>query len=201
MQHIARLLEIPGQSGPPSPAFIGASGVGYTSRQIGRNRDRPLFNRCPGFAAPKRENSPGVVHKADTETRRTRCAVESPKAPRIRNESPNAKKDIRSRDSSSSSKTRSRDSSPRMPRPRSEEIPLELIKKAPNSVIDMAPKISILPRPQTPKVECDRGSIEPIGGLRDKDSGVSSISEVSEETSFIADEGDFQNGKGFVETV
>lgn len=201
MQHIARLLEIPGQSGPPSPAFIGASGMGYTSRQMSRNRDRPLFNRCPGFAAPKRESSPGIAHRADAEARRARGAIESPKTPRLRNESPNAKKDIRSRDSSSSSKTRSRDSSPRMPRPRSEEIPLELIKKAPMSVIDMAPKISILPRPQTPKVETDRGTLDPIRCLGDKDSGVSSISEVSEETSFIADESVMENGKGFIETV
>ncbi|XP_044760092.1 protein CLEC16A homolog isoform X2 [Coccinella septempunctata] len=201
MQHIARLLEIPGQSGPPSPAFIGACGVGYTSRQMGRNRERPLFNRCPGIAAPKRESSPGIAHRADAEARKIKCTVESPRVPRLRNESPNAKRDVRSRDSSSSSRTRSRDSSPRMPRPRSEEIPLELIKKAPSSVIDMAPKISILPRPQTPKVECDRTAPEVIRCLGDKDSGVSSISEVSEETSFIAEEADVENEKSFVETV
>lgn len=62
------------------------------------------------------------------------------------------KKEGRSRDSSSG-RIKSREGSPKMPRPRSEEIPLELIKKVPNSLIDMAPKISIMPRPQTPKVE------------------------------------------------
>ncbi|KAL3272543.1 hypothetical protein HHI36_014016 [Cryptolaemus montrouzieri] len=204
MQHIARLLEIPGQSGPPSPAFMGASGGGYTSRQMGRNRERPLFNRCPGLAAPRRESSPSVVHRADAEARRSRNTAESPsRVSKLRNEaSPRTNKEDRSRDSSSSSKTRSRDSSPRMPRPRSEEIPLELIKKAPNSVIDMAPKISILPRPQTPKIECEQSQLEKSGASRDKDSGVSLISDISEETSFIADEGDSAMiAKSFVETI
>lgn len=73
MQHIARLLEIPGQSGPPSPAFTGQGMYGsrITSRNIRDNR--PLFasNRVPGFAAPKRDSSPGILHRAD-ESRRHR---------------------------------------------------------------------------------------------------------------------------------
>lgn len=129
MQHIARLLEIPGQSGPPSPAFVG-SGI-YTNRTTGRGNlrnERPLFNtsaRGPGFAAPRRENSP---HNKDSPN-----AISNLK-PRLKRDSltgnGSGKKETRSRDSSaSSSRGRSRESSPRMPRPRSEEIPLELIKK------------------------------------------------------------------------
>lgn len=78
MQHIARLLDIPGQSGPPSPAFVGsglntARGITRTSRE-----SRPLFNvsKVPGFAAPRREPLPGVVHRADES--RFRRSGESP---------------------------------------------------------------------------------------------------------------------------
>ncbi|XP_050302255.1 protein CLEC16A homolog isoform X2 [Anthonomus grandis grandis] len=150
MQHIARLLEIPGQSGPPSPAFTG-QGL-YGCRIGGRNvrETRTLFNagRVPGFAAPKREISPGVIHKTD-ESRRHREADSPNRLSNLRKET--KPPDSRSRDSSSG-RTKSRDGSPRMPRPRSEEIPLELMKKSTGSIIDMAPKISILPRPQTPRV-------------------------------------------------
>ncbi|KAJ8910717.1 hypothetical protein NQ315_002082 [Exocentrus adspersus] len=195
MQHIARLLEIPGQSGPPSPAFAG-QGL-YATRSAGRGvrENRPLFNisRGPGFAAPRRESPPGVIHRVD-DSRRHREG-ESPN--RISNlTKENGRKENHSRDSSSN-RVRSREGSPRMPRPRSEEIPLKLIKKAPNSVIDMAPKIAILPRPQTP-----RTVIEPEPSTSDenavaKDLNVSVASTTSEETSFIAE----QLNKAGVETV
>lgn len=70
MQHIARLLEIPGQSGPPSPAFVGG---GLYNRPTGRGlRDRPFaLSRGPGFATPRWESPPGVTHRAD-ESRRHR---------------------------------------------------------------------------------------------------------------------------------
>lgn len=70
MQHIARLLDIPGQSGPPSPAFAGG---GLYARNTGRgSRERPLYNvpKVPGFAAPRRESSPGVLHKAEDKRHR-----------------------------------------------------------------------------------------------------------------------------------
>ncbi|KAK9885246.1 hypothetical protein WA026_010745 [Henosepilachna vigintioctopunctata] len=203
MQHIARLLEIPGQSGPPSPAFIGSSSGGYTSRQMGRNRERSLFNRCPGIAAPKRENSPGIAHRSDVEARINRNSTESPNnLSKLRNEASQiSKKEVRSRDSSTSNKTKSGDSSPRMPRPRSEEIPLELIKKASTSVIDMAPKISVLSRTQTPKMEQDQSLAESSGASKDTEKGVSLISSVSEETSFIAEESEQEKGLSFIETV
>lgn len=144
MQHIARLLEIPGQSGPPSPAFAGQGLYGPRSAGRGARENRPLFNvsRGPGFAAPRRESSPGVIHRGD-DTRRQREGESPNRISNLKKE--NGRKENRSRDSSSN-RVRSREGSPRMPRPRSEEIPLELIKKAPNSVIDMAPKITILPR-------------------------------------------------------
>lgn len=186
MQHIARLLEIPGQSGPPSPAFVGS---GLYTRSTGRGlRDpRPFsLSRGPGFAAPRWENPPGVSHRAD-ESRRHRES--DPKIiPKKDMSTPN-----RSRDSSSS-RTKSREGSPRMPRPRSEEIPLELIKKVPNSVIDMAPKITIMPRPQVAKVVAR----EEEGEEKKPEPDTETVN--SEETSFIASE---RNSKkvGDVETV
>lgn len=186
MKHIARLLEIPGQSGPPSPAFVG---IGLYTRSAGRGlRDcRSLaLSRGPGLATPRFENSPGVSHRAD-ESRRHRDS----------NSKVILKKDMsapnRSRESSSS-RTKSREGSPRMPRPRSEEIPLELMKKAPHSVIDMAPKIAIMPRPQVVKNEA-RGEEK-----EEKKTEPDAETVNSEETSFIASE---RNSKkvGDVETV
>lgn len=204
MQHIARLLEIPGQSGPPSPAFVG-SGI-YSNRNINRasRENRPLFNtsRGPGFAAPRRESTPGIIHKAD-ETRTMRREGVSPNRLPITNLKKEEKvggnggaKPCRSRDSSNG-RTRSREGSPRMPRPRSEEIPLELIKKAPGSVMEVTPKITILSRPQTPRVEPEAstsGGGETMTGVQQQIS--------SEETSFIGDDENQGSPKrGIVETV
>ncbi|KAG5873996.1 hypothetical protein JTB14_015927 [Gonioctena quinquepunctata] len=185
MQHIARLLEIPGQSGPPSPAFAGQGSYasGRTTVRVSRD-NRPLFNisRGPGFAAPRRESSPGIIHRAD-ETRRHRDG-ESPN--RGANKKDNGRKDLRPRENSTN-RVNSREGSPRMPRPRSEEIPLELIKKAPSSIIDMAPKITIVPRPQTP-----RTVVEPEPSTSNENQvpvkEVVAAASISEETSFIADE-------------
>ncbi|XP_044272607.1 protein CLEC16A homolog isoform X1 [Tribolium madens] len=180
MQHIARLLEIPGQSGPPSPAFVGG---GIYNRSAGRGlRDRPFgLSRGPGFATPRWESPPGVTHRTD-ESRRHRDS--DPKNLKKDDRTPN-----RSRDSSSS-RTKSREGSPRMPRPRSEEIPLELIKKASNSVIDMTPKIAIVPRPQL-KEESEEVEKKPE----------EEVSISSEETSFIASERRNSKKGGNIETV
>lgn len=77
-----------------------------------------------------------------------------------------------------------------MPRPRSEEIPLEVIKKGAKAVAEASPKISILPRPQSPRVEASgSGEQRPVSVL-------------SEETSFIARElNSTPRKKGNVETV
>ncbi|XP_072398302.1 protein CLEC16A homolog isoform X1 [Diabrotica undecimpunctata] len=198
MQHIARLLEIPGQSGPPSPAFAGQGGS-YTRStvRLARIENRALFNinRGPGLAAPRRESSPGVIHRADESIRRHREG-ESPNRSGNNLKKENGRKDSRSRESSGS-RGRSREGSPRMPRPRSEEIPLELIKKAPSSIIDMAPKITIMPRPQTPRtvIECEPStSNEQLVGAAPQDA---IKTEASRETSFIAEE----NGEGNEESL
>ncbi|CAH0563446.1 unnamed protein product [Brassicogethes aeneus] len=198
MQHIARLLDIPGQSGPPSPAFVG-SGL-YASRNPGRGlrETRPLFcpNKVPGFAAPRRESSPGIIHRADP-AKHARDGV-SPN--RLANLKKEERDKSRSRDSSSS-RAKSREGSPRMPRPRSEEIPLELIKKASNSCLDMAPKISIVPRPQTPKIEVASTSGGPTTSSQSQAETAKELA-VSEETSFIADElRGASKKKGLIETI
>ncbi|CAG9824726.1 unnamed protein product [Phaedon cochleariae] len=189
MQHIARLLEIPGQSGPPSPAFAGqgAFSGGRPSRAC-----RPSLlggpRAGPGLAAPRREGSPGVLHRAD-EARR-RGGGESPSrltSLRRENEPSVGKKEIRSRDNSST-RGRSREGSPRMPRPRSEEIPLELMKKAPNSIIDMAPKIAIMPRPHTPRTVIEAEPSTSSENQNPKENTL--VTSISEETSFIAEETD-----------
>ncbi|XP_048519708.1 protein CLEC16A homolog isoform X2 [Dendroctonus ponderosae] len=201
MQHIARLLEIPGQSGPPSPAFTGQGMYGFRLASRNIRDSRPLFgnSRVPGFAAPKRESSPGVLHRAD-DSRRHRDGNSPNRLSSVKKEpnsaitSNNIRKEMRSRENSSS-RTKSRDGSPRMPRPRSEEIPLELIKKGPSSFIDMAPKISILPRPQTPRSE-DEPSISSAAALSNlsvsepvqpKTENIVQTSAISVETSFIGD--------------
>ncbi|XP_017767846.1 PREDICTED: protein CLEC16A isoform X2 [Nicrophorus vespilloides] len=209
MQHIARLLDIPGQSGPPSPAYVGA-GI-YTNRGRGSRENRPLFQtgRVPGFAAPRRDCTTGVVHRIDADRRRR--DHESPSRVAMSN----AKKDTgatpKSREHSTSrGGSKSREGSPRMPRPRSEEIPLELIKKAPPSssattLIDMSPKV---PRPLTPRpmepptvsvVALPTVSTSSESGPKTPD--VASIT--SEETSFIAENGSATptRKKGAVETV
>ncbi|XP_060521293.1 protein CLEC16A homolog isoform X2 [Cylas formicarius] len=195
MQHIARLLEIPGQSGPPSPAYTG-QGL-YASRITGRGirENRPLFgvNRVPGFAAPKRENSPGVIHKAD-ETRRHREGESPNRLSALKKQNAqstsNIKRETKSRDSSAN-RVKSREGSPRMPRPRSEEIPLELMKKGRGLIIDMAPKVSILPRPQNrSESEPSTSSNANVAGSSNEivsktESITSDASVISEETSFI----------------
>lgn len=202
MQHIARLLDIPGQTGPPSPAYVGG-GI-YASRGAGRaSRDnRPLFHtgRVPGFAAPHRENIPGVIHRTDEARCRKNC--ESPSRPasagkKDNTDNGNSRIEAKNRSrESSTNRLRSREGSPRMPRPRSEEIPLELIKKTPNSVVDMSPKISILPRPQTPRVET-----EPSTSRENSTLSEVNVAKTSEETSFMAERSLTQRKKGTIETV
>lgn len=192
MQHIARLLDIPGQAGPPSPAYA-SSGV-YINRGLGRNarENRPLFTtgRGPGFAAPRRDSTPSRISSdSDASTsKNTRRDIENP-VRLITEQKRNG--NSKSRDSS---KSRSRDGSPRMPRPRSEEIPLELIKKTPNASAESTPKITILSRPQTPRSEQ-----EPV--VAQASSSSTNTAEKNEETSFIAQDKKTPRRKGVIETV
>lgn len=201
MQHIARLLDIPGQTGPASPAYVGG-GV-YATRITGRgNREnRPLFctGRVPGFATPRRDSAPATSDIAST-SRRTRDS-DSP-ARLLEKKMDKTNGTAKSRDNSSGRNNRSRDGSPRMPRPRSEEIPLELIKRTQNS-LESSPKISILPRPQ--QVQSDDVAVTSA----DEETATTSISTVqaneqlnSEETSFIAQQDKrMPRRKGAIETV
>lgn len=197
MQHIARLLDIPGQSGPPSPAFVGA-GV-YSPRTTGRGlrENRPLFHtgRVPEFSAQRRESLSGVVLRTDAERRRRER--ESPNRPMVlkKETNGNPKRETPSRDPSGN-RARSREGSPRMPRPRSEEIPLELIKKSP-AVNDINTKQTVAPKPQAPRNEVYEhtavSSTEPIQNV---------VSIASEETSFIAQENAATpKARGSIETV
>lgn len=197
MQHIARLLDIPGQTGPPSPAYVG--GGSYMSRGIGRiSRDnRPLFHtgRVPGFAAPHRENLPGIIHRTDGTRRKS---TDSPIRTSHTSENNNTKLERNRSRESSCNRLKSREGSPRMPRPRSEEIPLELIKKPPNAVSDISAKITILPRPQTPRDE-----MEPSTSADEFKVPPETVeAKNSEETSFMAEEENItQRKKGVIETV
>lgn len=199
MQHIARLLEIPGQSGPPSPAYAGTAP--YGSRSIGRGsrESRPSFYnmRVPGFATPRYDNVLGVVHRTDIERRGVKESGEGTGKLIVGNKSNSSgaiRKETRSRESSGS-RVKSKEGSPRMPRPRSEEIPLELIKKVPNSAADTVPKASIVPRPQTAK-EDD----VPTANATEVNLNCSVIQTTSEETSFIANKKN-EKKKGMVETI
>lgn len=193
MQHIARLLDIPGQAGPPSPAYAGG-GI-YANRGVGGRglrETRPLFNSRPGFAAPRRDSTPTLRSDGDaTTSRNLKRDCESP----VRLITEQKRNGTKSRDSS---KNRSRDGSPRMPRPRSEEIPLELIKKTQTNTNDVAPKISILPRPQTPRVEQDTAAAVEV-----PETGPVVASAGNEETSFIAQQENKKTPrrKGVVEIV
>lgn len=77
-----------------------------------------------------------------------------------------------------------------MPRPRSEEIPLELIKRAPASgILDMSPKVTMPrpPRAETPKLEATRSDDSALDAETPPKTGqkdVDVVSITSEETSF-----------------
>lgn len=193
MQHIARLLDIPGPAGPPSPAYTG-SGI-YINRGLqgrGNRENRPLFNtsKGPGFATPRRDSTPTRSENDPSTSRNQRRDCENP----VRLITEQKRNGSKSRDSS---KSRSRDGSPRMPRPRSEEIPLELIKKTAGS--SDTPKISIMSRPQTPRTEPEVIA-ESSTSRTDEDSTN------NEETSFIAQQNNSSENKkpkrkGAIETV
>lgn len=203
MQHIAKLLDIPGQAGPPSPAYTAG---GLYNRNIsgrGSRENRPLFNtgRVPGFATPRRESTPSDSSTSMASTSRLR---DSPG--RLIDQKRSEKNGpTKSRDNSSN-RNRSRDGSPRMPRPRSEEIPLELIKKPANAPTEISPKISILPRPQTSRIE-QECPVTSTTTTPEATTATLSLTK-SEETSFIASQLQQQQlekkttrRKGAIETV
>ncbi|XP_004518251.1 protein CLEC16A homolog isoform X1 [Ceratitis capitata] len=152
MYQIAQLIEMPGQV-VDSPVYavagLRAGSVSSSSSRSSREH-RPILstaNRVPGFAAAlKREtNNSGGVCRMQMAQNRSIEGIRNESAGRPRRRSSNSSshsstsqtRDVNStlgrehspggsRESSQNrTSTRSRDNSPRMPRPRSEEIPLE----------------------------------------------------------------------------
>ncbi|KAK7789515.1 hypothetical protein R5R35_002837 [Gryllus longicercus] len=122
MYMIARLLDLPSNVQPcPSPptALLGHRGAeGHRSgnprplRDSGLGHHRPLFtnvSKVPGFATVRRESLPSSPRSASPAKRNS----DMPERP------------SRSAGPSNHGAVRSREGSPRLPRPRSEEIPLE----------------------------------------------------------------------------
>uniref|UniRef100_A0A2M4BB65 Uncharacterized protein n=1 Tax=Anopheles marajoara TaxID=58244 RepID=A0A2M4BB65_9DIPT len=159
MFQIAQLLEIPGQlseSSFPSLSTGGSTGTGSSLRhglsgggRQGREH-RPLFstsNRVPGVAAALRRDSMptgSVVSRVQMSASRstegestgTRRKLVAGATRRDSSQPINvASGAMKSRESSRnrSGTPRSRESSPRIPRPRSEEIPLEDFRRSQNS--------------------------------------------------------------------
>ncbi|XP_044734671.1 protein CLEC16A homolog isoform X2 [Chrysoperla carnea] len=187
MQQIAKLLDIPTAGAPiiSSGLLSGVQGSSSYSPGLnslkGMNRTgaRPE-NRAlvrPGYATPRRESLPGTAYRM---TRNEEVNKNGNLTPTSKLNKPGHS---RSRENSTP-RTRSREGSPRMPRPKSEEIPLELIKRSSNVTVQDIP---ILPRSHTPRYNLETLG-ETVSSVNSEVSEVqnSSIAEVSEETSFIA---------------
>ncbi|XP_011866903.1 PREDICTED: protein CLEC16A isoform X2 [Vollenhovia emeryi] len=178
MSQIARLLDIPTNiphcSTPPNYALrsLRHERVGGRSQRPQRDQARPMFtvNKVPGFAAQmRRENIRPVA-------------------------SSSSKRD----DASSNEKIhenglRSRDGSPKMPRPRSEEIPLEDMRIRKASLTSNGLNVAhICPERRDSQGACSNSS-----------ESSSVIRKRSEETSFTSPQGQESKPrrKGQVETV
>lgn len=121
MHMIARLLDLPSNvqlcPSPPASALLGLRGPdghrqGNTRFLRESGHHRPLFSnssKVPGFATVRRESLPSSPRSSSPARRN----VETSERP------------SRSAGPPSTSGVRSREGSPRLPRPRSEEIPLE----------------------------------------------------------------------------
>ncbi|XP_058821667.1 protein CLEC16A homolog isoform X2 [Topomyia yanbarensis] len=246
MFQIAQLLEVPGQMNDASfPALRGTSGSSVSGAILrpgaGRQQreHRPLFstaNRVPGVAAALRRDSmpSGSVSRVQINSSRsidgdaTGARRKNSNPARRESSQPIAVTSAKPRDSSHnrSGTPRSRESSPRVLRPRSEEIPLEDFRRSQNSSPVSRGSSNAASRSHTPS----RLSLEPTGVLSAagnsqtnvntsiivKEHAVPTIvtvgmnpatiaipvevSPTSEETSFIASE-ERQKKRGAIETV
>lgn len=179
MNQIARLLDIPTNaphcSTPPNYALRGLRHERIVGRgqRPQKEQARPMFmvNKVPGFAAQmRRENIKSAT-------------------------SPSSKRD----DASSSEKVhenglRSRDSSPKMPRPRSEEIPLEDMRIR---------KASLTSNGLNATHMCSERRDSQGAACSNNNESSSTIRKHSEETSFTSPQGQESKSrrKGQVETV
>lgn len=215
MHQIAKLLDLPSNVQPcPSPPVYN---TGLRSRDGSASRTgrehRPLFitnQRVPGFAAAlRRDSAPGRPSNAEIQERivtrgsasnvliDNRTGHRSRDGPRV-----NASTGARSREHSSGSKSHSRhrdemsgsprrsNGSPRMPRPRSEEIPLEdmrLKQKRENILLSNATNGKFQTPPLTPPIPVlptQPPVVVPIEVIP------SAATEHKEETSFTEENGD-----------
>ncbi|ALC47715.1 ema [Drosophila busckii] len=147
MYQIAQLIEIPGQMDSPIYSVCGTVAHNSNTRMVQKGASLTA-SRVPGFAAVLRSNNSAGVSRTQMAQNRSLEGIRNESGSRARRRSPNAGSNspstlrsdrdrspsISGSHSSSQSRensqprstgARSRESSPRMPRPRSEEIPLE----------------------------------------------------------------------------
>ncbi|XP_076183141.1 C-type lectin domain containing ema isoform X2 [Ptiloglossa arizonensis] len=179
MNQIARLLDIPRSIPQPSPPNYALRGLRH-ERMVGRgqrqkDQPRPMFtvNKVPGFAAQMRRES----------TSRPTTSVSSSTSKRGYSNS---------NEKSQENGLRSRDSSPKMPRPRSEEIPLEDMHLRKASLTSNGLSISHT---------CQEKKDGPISASSTNGEPSTVIRKHSEETSFTCPQEVKLRVKGQVETV
>ncbi|XP_034488549.1 protein CLEC16A homolog isoform X2 [Drosophila innubila] len=258
MYQIAQLIEIPGQLDSPLYPVCGTSTHCSNTRIVQKGANLSA-NRVPGFAAVLRSNNSAGISRTQMAHNRSLDGIRNESAGRSRRRSPNAgssspstlrpdtasfdrdrspsvsggshcSSQSRENSQARSSANRSRENSPRMPRPRSEEIPLEDFQHSRNNSPHSRSGLgnpTPSSRSHTPSrtLHYDQISVhsasprEPslLGGsnaiLNQLNSGVSIAREVtpaqsSEETSFIGTDNDAatsadgrRKGRGTIETV
>ncbi|XP_033335665.2 C-type lectin domain containing ema isoform X4 [Megalopta genalis] len=174
MSQIARLLDIPtstphSSTPPPNYALRGMRHERLVGRGQRQKEPRPMFivNRVPGFAAQmRRENNA------------------APSSVPRRSDNSNEK--------SQENGLRSRDNSPKMPRPRSEEIPLEDMRLRKAALTSAALSISNM---------CQEKKDGQISACSTNGEPSTVIRKHSEETSFTCPKETKPRKKGQVETV
>nr|XP_012152661.1 PREDICTED: protein CLEC16A isoform X3 [Megachile rotundata] len=178
MNQIARLLDIPTSiphsATPPNYALrsLRHERLGRGQRQ--KDQPRPMFtvNKVPGFAAQmRRENTTRATSSIATST---------------------PKRGDNSNEKSHENGLRSRDSSPKMPRPRSEEIPLEDMRLRKASLTTNGLSISHM---------CQEKKDGQISACSTNGEPSTVIRKHSEETSFTCPQELKPRRKGQVETV
>ncbi|XP_043250720.1 protein CLEC16A homolog [Colletes gigas] len=181
MNQIARLLDIPTSmphsSTPPNYALRGLRHERILGRgQRQKDQPRPMFtvNKVPGFAAQmRRENiAKPTMGLALSISKRS--------------------SDNSSNEKSQENGLRSRDSSPKMPRPRSEEIPLEDMRLRKASLTSNGMSISHI---------CQETKESQISACSTNGESSTVIRKHSEETSFTCPQEVKPRRKGQVETV
>lgn len=211
MCQIAQLLEIPGQVEASAITLYSTPPNLRANLSRGPREHRPLFstaNRVPGFAAAlRRESMPsGSGTRAqvlgnkttDSEANRRRSSNNTPTNHTKRESSAS------SRDGSKTRSSCSRECSPKVPRPRSEEIPLEDFRRSQNS----SPVTISRPSSNSSSVSHTPSRFTPENSLNNSMTKESALSQnplkdikfTSEETSFIANE-ERSKKKGGIETV